>query len=135
MINSNRRLIIRLLLVALWIGLGVFLFIVYRGHTILIDNRNVTEPELRAPNMITVTMDGKKSMDFFRGDRDIFKMSGSRHLIRVDFSDGTPPFETFFKLPLRPDVFLLSIPNQDALFRFLYWNLWYILLFRTAIPS
>jgi len=109
---DSRRLIIRLILILLWIGLGVVLFLVYRGHTILVDNHNVAEPELMAPDLITVTMDNKKSLEFFRGDRDLYKMSGSRHLIRVEFSDGTPPFETTFKLPLRPDMFLLSIPKM-----------------------
>jgi len=110
--TGRRRLIIRLSLIVLWIFLGVLLFIFYRGHTILVDNHNVAEPELRAPDLITVTMDNKKSMEFFRGDRDLFKMSGSRHLIRIDFTDGTPPFETVFQLPLRPDVFILSIPKM-----------------------
>ena len=109
---KQRRLIIRLALVFVWIGLGVVLFIVNRGHTLLVDNHDVTAPELRAPDFIMVTVDKKKPLEFFRGDRDLFKVGGSSHRIVVEFSDGTAPFEAVFQLPLKPDMFLLSIPKM-----------------------
>ncbi|MCL2127220.1 MAG: hypothetical protein FWH38_03105 [Treponema sp.] len=109
---NRRRLIIRLILAAVWTGLGVLIFLVNRGHTVLVDNGNVAELELIAPDLIKVTLDGKNSLEFFRGDRDIFKVAGSRHFIAVEFSDGKPPFETDFRLPLGPDMFLLSVPKM-----------------------
>ena len=108
----RRRLIIRLSLVVVWIGLGVLLFILNRGHTILVDNRNVEQSALRAPDLIVVTMNREKPLEFFRGDRDIYKVGGGRQKIRVEFSDGTAPYETSFALPLGPDMFLLSIPKM-----------------------
>ena len=110
--TKKRRLLIRLALVAVWIGLGVFLFVMYRGHTLLVDNRNVEAPAITAPDMIKVTVDRKKALDFFRGDRDIFDLGGGVHRIHIEFSDGTPPFEKRFKLPLGPDMFILSIPKM-----------------------
>jgi hypothetical protein len=62
--------------------------------------------------MIRVTVDKRKSLEFFRGDRDLFEVGGGEHLLQVEFSDGTPPFEARFKLPLRPDMFLVSIPKM-----------------------
>jgi hypothetical protein len=109
---QNRRLFIRLALVALWIGLGIVLFVLNRGHTLLIDNHDVDALNLRAPDMITIRLDRGKGAEFFRRDRDLFSVGGSRHLIRIEFSDGRPPFETVFKLPLMPDMFLLSIPKM-----------------------
>jgi hypothetical protein len=109
---KNRRQLIRLILIFLWVGLGVLLFVKNRGHTVLLDNNNVETPELKAPDLISVVVDGKKAMEFFRGDRDLVKVPGSRHSIRIEFSDGTPPFETQFSLPLGPDMFLLSIPKM-----------------------
>ena len=109
---KRRRQIIRAALVILWIGLGVLLFITNRGHTLLLDNRNVAEPELRAPDMIKVTVDRKKSLEFFRGDRDIVDVGGGEHRILVEFSDGKTPFEARFRLPLGPDMFILSIPKM-----------------------
>ena len=109
---KQRRLIIRLSLVVVWIGLGVVLFIVNRGHTLLVDNRDVPAPELRAPGPITVTVDNKKPLEFRRSDRDLFKVGGSKHRILIEFTDGTAPFEKAFQLPLKPDMFLLSIPKM-----------------------
>ena len=110
--TKQRRLIIRAALVVVWIGLGALLFVLNRGHTLLVDNRNVTVPELRAPDLIKVTVDKGKPLEFFRGDRDIFDVGGGQHLIRVEFSDGKPPFEKSFSLPLGPDMFILSIPKM-----------------------
>ena len=109
---KRRRLIIRLSLAVVWIGLGVLLFVLNRGHSVLIDNHNLTDPAIRAPDLITVTFDREKPLDFFRGDRDIFKVGGGRHRIYIEFSDGTPAFEARFTLPLGPDMFLLSIPKM-----------------------
>ena len=110
--TKKRRLLIRLALVVVWIGLAVFLFVMYRGHALLVDNRNVEAPAITAPDMIKVTVDRKKALDFFRGDRDIFDLGGGVHRIYVEFSDGTPPFEKRFKLPLGQDMFILSIPKM-----------------------
>ena len=109
---KQRRFIIRLALVAFWIALGVLLFVLNRGHSILLDNRNLTSPEMRAPDMIKVTVNKLKPLEFFRGDRDIVEVGGGRHQITVEFSDGKPPFKTSFTLPLGPDMYILSIPKM-----------------------
>jgi len=110
--TKKRRLLIRLAVVVVWIGLGVVLFVMNRGHTLLVDNRNVEAPAIRAPDLITVTVDKRKPLEFFRGDRDIFELGGGGHRIYIEFSDGTPPFEKRFNLPLGPDMFILSIPKM-----------------------
>ena len=109
---GKRRFLIRLALVVVWVGLGVLLFVVNRGHTLLVDNRNAESPAIRAPDLITVSVNSGKGLEFFRGDRDLFKVRGAQHRIHVEFSDGTPPFEASFKLPLGPDMFLLSVPRM-----------------------
>jgi len=110
--SKQRRLVIRLALVILWIGLGILIFVLNRGHTLLVDNRNVDSPSLRAPDLINVTVNKSGPLEFFRGDREIFRVGGGRHSIYIEFSDGTPPFEKRFTLPLGPDMFLLSIPRM-----------------------
>jgi hypothetical protein len=110
--TKKRRLLIRLAVVVVWIGLGVVLFVLNRGHTLLVDNRNVETPAIHAPDLIMVTVDKRKPLEFFRGDRDIFELGGGSHRIYIEFSDGTPPFEKRFKLPLGPDMFILSIPKM-----------------------
>ena len=108
----RRRLFIKLALAALWIALCVLLFTVNRGHTLLMDNHDVEVPQLGAPDLIRVTVDKGKSSEFFRNDRDLFKVRGSRHRITVEFSDGNQPFETEFTLPIGPDMFIVSIPKM-----------------------
>jgi hypothetical protein len=110
--TKQRRLIIRIALIVFWIGLGVTLFVLNRGHSILMDNRNVEALNLRAPDLITVTVDKLKPLEFFRNDRDIFKVGGGKHRITIEFSDGAPTFTTTFSLPLKGDMFLLSIPKM-----------------------
>lgn len=85
-------------IVVLWIGLGVLLFVQNRGHSLLIDNRDIDGT--RASDLIKVTVDKEKSLEFFRGDRDIIFVGGGRHRLRVEYTDGKPPFETNFTLPL-----------------------------------
>jgi hypothetical protein len=109
---EKRRIFIRLTLVLTWIVTAFIIFTMYRGHTLLIDNKSIDEANLQAPDMITVTVDKNKTLDFFRGDRDRFEVSGAKHRIQVKFTDGRPPFEAVFKLPLKPDMFLLSIPKM-----------------------
>jgi hypothetical protein len=110
--NAKRRRIIRAALVFLWISLGVILFVMNRGHTLLVDNRNIEAENVRAPDLIKVSVDRGKAVEFFRGDRDIFEVGGGGHSIRVEFSDGAPPLEQRFSLPLGPDMFLLSLPRM-----------------------
>jgi hypothetical protein len=110
--EKRRQLLIRLVLIVLWIGLGVLLFVKNRGHTLLVDNKDAESYGLTAPDLIKVTLDGKNTLEFFHGDRDLFKVGGSDHRLRVEFIDGSPPFETRFSLPLGPDMFILSIPKM-----------------------
>ena len=109
--TNRRRLMIRLSLIISWIGFGILLFISNRGHTLIIDNKD--DDIIRASN-IKVTLDKGKSAVFSRGDRDLFNVSGGRHYLYIEYTDGTPPFETRFTLPLGPDMFLLSIPRITA---------------------
>ena len=109
---NRRRFFIRLSLAVLWIGLGVLLFVMNRGHTLLIDNKDIDD--LRADGLITVTLNKEKPVEFFRGDRDILRVGGGRHRLHVSYTDGTPPYENVFSLPLGPDMFLLSIPRMTS---------------------
>jgi hypothetical protein len=110
-VTLSRRWILRAVLVAVWIGLGVVLFITSRGHTVLMDNRNIPELNIQAPDTITVSVDGAPPLEFFRGDRDRLTLGGTSHRIQVNFSNGTPAFKGTFQLPLRNDTYILSIPR------------------------
>jgi hypothetical protein len=84
----------------------------FRGHTLLIDNRDLEAEGLRAPDPVAVTVDSGEEMSFFRGDRDRFSVRGSNHRIKIEFSDGSPVFERRFTLPLKDDMYILSVPKM-----------------------
>jgi hypothetical protein len=64
--------------------------------------------------MITITVNNGKALEFFRNDRDIFEVGGGTHRIKIEFADGTPPFTGTFSLPLKHDMYILSIPKMLA---------------------
>jgi hypothetical protein len=47
-----------------------------------------------------------------RGDRDRYSLAGTKHRIRIEFSDGAAPFEGAFRLPIRDDMYILSAPKM-----------------------
>ena len=110
--SPRRKRVIRAALVLAWLFLGTLLFIFNRGHTLLVDNHNLQDLNIRAPDLITVSIDGGNLREFLRGDRDRYNLGGINHRIRIEFSDGTAPFEGTFKLPLKDDMYLLSIPKM-----------------------
>ncbi|MDR2210094.1 MAG: hypothetical protein LBO65_01305 [Spirochaetaceae bacterium] len=110
--RAMRRLTIRAILAVLWIGLGALIFVFNRGHTLLVDNRDPENPRHRAPDRIEVSVDSNRPLEFFRGDRDRFTVTGSKHRITIRFSDGTPDFTGTFILPIRDDMYILSIPKM-----------------------
>jgi hypothetical protein len=107
-----KRKLIRVCIVVVWILLGTVIFINARGHSLLVDNRNVETPSIQAPDTIMVSIDGKEAVGFYRGDRDRFTVKGSKHRIKVEFSDGRNPFESDFVLPIKNDMYLLSVPKM-----------------------
>ncbi|MDR3173526.1 MAG: hypothetical protein LBU19_04685 [Treponema sp.] len=109
---SFRKKIIQFVMVVIWIGLGIIIFVNFRGHTLIVDNRNVEDAGLEAPDLITVTVNRGNSLEFFRGDRDLFSVTGASHRIRVEFSSGGPPFEGRFTLPVAENMYILSIPKM-----------------------
>ncbi len=115
-----RRIILRSGLAVVWIGVMVAIFLSDRGHTVFVDNKGTaigadgTSGSYEAVEFIKVSMDGGKGVEFFEGDRDRFPVVGSKHRIRVEFTDGRPPLEKEFRLPLMTDLFLLSVPKMIA---------------------
>jgi hypothetical protein len=92
----------------------VFCFVGWRGHTVLIDNHDVAGLP-KAPDMITVSVDGQEASEYLNGDRDRAKVAGIKHKIRIAWEDGSrDPFTAEFSLPIKSDMYLLSIPKLLA---------------------
>ena len=106
---GKRRLMLRLAIAVLWAALGAAIFLIFRGHTLLVDNNDTDGFRARGP--ITVSVDGAEGVVFFRGDRDRFTVRGPKHRIRIDFTGGTDAVEAEFRLAVRDDTWLLSLPR------------------------
>lgn len=109
-----RRIILRSSLAVVWIGALVAIFLLDRGHTVFVDNKTVAAGGYEAVEFMKVSIDGGKGVEFFGGDRDRFPVVGARHKIKIEFTDGRPPLEKEFRLPLTIDLFLLSVPKMIA---------------------
>jgi hypothetical protein len=108
--SRQKKTLIRGGLVLAWLLLGTLLFVTGRGHTLLVDNRDFETIE--ASDLITVYVDRGGGVEYFRGDRDRLTLTGSKHRILVEFSDGSPPFQGEFNLPIKDDMYLLSVPKM-----------------------
>jgi hypothetical protein len=109
---QKRRWLFRGTLALLWAALGVGIFIGYRGHTLLVDNKD--QPNAPAPRLVAVTVDKGKSSEYALGDRDIVSVGGIKHRVTLEFFDSTPPVSAEFSLPLMQDMFILSVPKVIA---------------------
>ena len=110
--KNVKRKLIRAAIAVVWLSLGAVIFIAARGHSLLLDSRDVEALEIRAPGEVAVSVDGKGGVKLRRGDRDRLTVKGSKHKIRVEFKDGREPFEGGFILPIKNDMYLLSVTKM-----------------------
>jgi len=111
---KSRRMYIRITLAILWVLFGVFLFLTNRGHTVLVDNKGAEDGSYVAVDLMKVSMNGEKGVEFFKNDRDKFSVVGSRQRLRIEFVDGSVPIEREYSLPIGIDMFILSVPKMIA---------------------
>ncbi len=108
------RLVIRVSLVLLWIGLGFLIFFTHRGHTLLVDNKGAADGSYQAVKLMNVKIDKQNEKEMMSGDRIRLTASGQKHKILVEFTDGRQPVEREFILPIKEDMYLLSVPKMLA---------------------
>ena len=84
---NKRRLVIRVALVVLLIALCFGLYYIGKEHDVYVDNKTVTidgreyqEIEYLA---LVVNGDEKDSVEYFAGDRDVLKLQGPDHTLRI----------------------------------------------------
>jgi hypothetical protein len=110
-----RRPLLRAVINLLWILLGVILFVNFRAHTLLVDNQSADDGSYEAFEMVNVTIDKFDDEEIWEDERiRILGVAGSKHTIRVEFDDGREPVEMEFELPIKDDMYLLSVPRMVA---------------------
>jgi hypothetical protein len=105
----TRRAIVRSALLAAYVGATALMFVLGRGHTILLDNKDADGGAVRAIDGLVITVNGGEEIELYPGDRDKAVVMGQRHRIAVQTMDGRK-VERAIRLPLASDMVLLSIP-------------------------
>lgn len=88
---NKRRLVIRVALVVLLVLLCFGLYYIGKEHDVYVDNKTVTidgreyqEIEYLA---LVVNGDEKDSVEYFAGDRDVLKLQGPNHTLKIIVMD------------------------------------------------
>lgn len=106
-----RRLLVRSGLLAAYVALTALAFVLGKGHTILLDNKD-TEG-VRAIDGLVISINGGEPIELYPGDRDKAVVQGQRHRVAVETLDGKK-IERTLRLPIGDDMLLLSIPRLVA---------------------
>lgn len=109
----SRRFIQRSCLLLCFVALSVYLFYIGKGHTLLIDTNAVTinGKELRSPNEIEVSIDGKTPESMGRAERILVLVGGPQHQITIEvISDSDKKVEKQFTVPTFMDSAIVSVP-------------------------
>jgi len=96
-----------------FIALSVYLFYIGKGHTLLIDTNAVTinGKELRSPETIEVSIDGKPAESMGRAERILVLVGGPKHSITIEvLSGGDKTVEKQFTIPTFMDSAVVSVP-------------------------
>jgi len=110
---TSRSLFQRSCVLLGFIALSVYLFYIGKGHTLLIDTNAVTinGKELRSPETIEVSIDGKPAESMGRAERILILAGGPRHTITIEVLSGDDKkVEKQFTIPTFMDSAVVSVP-------------------------
>jgi hypothetical protein len=109
-----RRIIVRVVLIAAYIGLTVLVFVMGKGHTILVDNKDAEDGSVQAIDGVMVAVDRQEAIELYSGDRDKAVVMGQVHTVSVEvIADGTK-LQKKIRLPIGEEMLLLSVPKLAA---------------------
>jgi len=111
--RSPRRLLVRLGLVAVYIFAVGLVFVLGKGHTLIVDNKDAADASYKADDGITVSIDRAEGLELYKGDRVLAKLKGQEHSVTVEKIDGEKK-QYRIKLPLTEDLLILSVPKLMA---------------------
>lgn len=110
-----KRLVIRSGLVLVYACLLVLTFVLGKGHSLIIDNKDLADGSLSADsNGNMVSVDGREATEIYPGDRIMELVKGQSHTIVIEDFSGSERIERRIKLPLGEEMLLVSIPKLIA---------------------
>lgn len=88
---NKKRLVIRLVLLVLLVLLCFFLYYYGKEHEILLDNKTVeiNGQSYEAAEFVRITINGDtgKAIELYAKERDLVKVNGPKHTIKVEIVD------------------------------------------------
>ncbi len=88
---NKKRLVIRLGLLSVVVAIGFLLFYLGKEHEILLDNKTaeIKGIKYQAAQYVKITINGdeKNSIELYSDERDVVKLSGPDHSVKVEIID------------------------------------------------
>jgi len=112
--TRTRRIVVRAALVVVYLGLAALAFVLGKGHTILLDNKDAEDGSVSAFDGVLVTVDRQEEQEMYLGDRLAATVMGQSHTVAIEDFNGETKVERRFRVPLGADMVLLSIPKLAA---------------------
>ncbi len=116
MMKSKSRLLIRILAVAVLIGIAVWMFVIGRGHTIYFDNKELTaDGQTYSPfYKVEVFVDGQNVAKLSSGDRGMVKTVGQKFNMELHITPKKKGKKVGSKvslpIPYNMDGVILNLP-------------------------
>ena len=108
--SKKAQRFVKIGLVILYLLIMALMFLLGRSHTVLIDNNTDPSGAYKAIDGCSISFNGDKPIEMFKGDRDKLLLRGQTHRVTVRFFDGRDDINGTISIPLFEDAVLVSIP-------------------------
>ena len=110
--TKTRRMMVRGILLVVYVSVMMVAFVLGKGHTILLDNKDSSDGSVKAFENVTLSVNGTEPIEFTSGDRDMVKVRAQWHTFEVTVNGQKTVKKV--TLPLGQSILLLSIPKLVA---------------------
>ena len=108
--SKKGQRLVKIGLVIFYLLLMALMFLLGRSHTVLIDNKSDPYGAYKAIDGCTISFNGEKPIEMFKGDRDKIMLRGQTHRVKVSFFNGQEEITGTITIPLFEDAVMVSIP-------------------------
>ena len=108
--SKKGQRLVKIGLVVFYLFLMALMFLLGRSHTVLIDNKSDPNGAYKAIDGCTISFNGEKPIEMFKGDRDKIMLRGQTHRVKVSFFNGQEDVIGIITIPLFEDAVMVSIP-------------------------
>ena len=112
--SKKGQRLVKIGLVVFYLLIMALMFLFGRSHTVLIDNNSDPNGAYKAIDGCTISFNGEKPIEMFKGDRDKIMLRGQTHYVRVSFFNGQEDVTGTISIPLFEDAVMVSIPAFAA---------------------